>query len=140
MISPREKDHEYDVDHRGDLFYIRTNKGCRNFRVVTAPVADPGQANWKELLPYRAGVMARGLDLFAGHAVVLEREDGLPRIRVIDLATERAAPGGLPRAGLRGRSAEQRGVRHAVFRFRYQSFTTPPSVFDYDMATRSASS
>ena len=36
------KDHEYAVDHRGDLFYIRTNKGCRNFRVVTAPVAIPG--------------------------------------------------------------------------------------------------
>ncbi|HYV40911.1 MAG TPA: oligopeptidase B, partial [Thermoanaerobaculia bacterium] len=35
MISPREKEHEYAVDHRGDVFYIRTNKGCRNFRVVT---------------------------------------------------------------------------------------------------------
>ena len=38
IIIPRQKDHEYDVDHRNGLFYIRTNKGAKNFRVVTAPV------------------------------------------------------------------------------------------------------
>src|SRR6266550_3093019 len=43
VISPREADHEYNVDHRGDLFYIRTNKGAKNFRVVTAPVSNPSQ-------------------------------------------------------------------------------------------------
>ena len=37
IISAREADHEYNVDHRGDLFYIRSNKGAKNFRVVTAP-------------------------------------------------------------------------------------------------------
>ena len=38
LVAPREKEHEYDVDHRGDLLYIRTNSGgCRNFRLVTAP-------------------------------------------------------------------------------------------------------
>src|SRR6266496_1547298 len=35
-IVAREPEHEYDVDHRGNLFYIRTNKGAKNFRVVTA--------------------------------------------------------------------------------------------------------
>src|SRR6185295_8382389 len=34
VILAREKDHEYDVDHRGNLFYIRSNKGAKNFRVV----------------------------------------------------------------------------------------------------------
>src|SRR5215472_12668753 len=45
-IIPREALHEYDVDHRGDVFYIRTNKGAKNFRVVTAPVSDPSEKNW----------------------------------------------------------------------------------------------
>ena len=39
IIIPRQADHEYDVDHRNGLFYIRTNKGAKNFRVVTAPVS-----------------------------------------------------------------------------------------------------
>ena len=55
LISAREKDHEYDVDHRGDLFYIRTNKGCRNFRVVTTPMAEPGpgELEGNDALPRR---------------------------------------------------------------------------------------
>ena len=136
MIAPREKEHEYAVDHRGDLFFIRTNKGCRNFRVVTAPVASPGTDGWKELLACRPAVMVSGLNLFANHAVVLEREDGLPRIRVIDLATkeEHRVDFGEPVYAVGPQSNEEFDTR--LFRFGFQSFTTPQSVFDYDMATK----
>ena len=47
-------------------------------------VTSPGPESWKELLSCRPAVMVSGLNLFAGHAVVSEREDGLPHIRVID--------------------------------------------------------
>ena len=43
VVLPREADHEYDVDHYNGLFYIRTNKGAKNFRVVTAPMDDPSR-------------------------------------------------------------------------------------------------
>ena len=44
MVVPREREHEYDIDHGGDLFYIRTNgDGFRNFRLVVASVDDPGR-------------------------------------------------------------------------------------------------
>ncbi len=59
-ILPRQADHEYDVDHRGDLFYIRTNKGAKNFRVVTAPVSDPAEKNWKEFVAHRPAVKVEG--------------------------------------------------------------------------------
>ncbi|HEU4479552.1 MAG TPA: hypothetical protein VFR80_13625, partial [Pyrinomonadaceae bacterium] len=53
VILPREADHEYSVDHRDGLFYIRTNQGAKNFRLVTAPVANPAKANWKEIVAHR---------------------------------------------------------------------------------------
>jgi oligopeptidase B len=136
LISPREKDHEYSVDHRGDLFYIRTNKGCRNFRVVTAPLASPGQPAWKELLPCRPAVMVSGLEVFAGHAAVLEREDGLPHIRVIDLASGGQSSVDFPEAVYAVGPQANAEFDTNLFRFSYQSFTTPPSVYDYDMATK----
>ena len=58
-ILPRQADHEYDVDHRDGLFYIRTNKGAKNFRVVTAPVSDPSEKNWKEFVAHRPGESRR---------------------------------------------------------------------------------
>ena len=136
MISPREKDHEYAVDHRGDLFYIRTNKGCRNFRVVTAPVASPGESNWKEMLPCRPAVMVSGLSVFAGHAAISEREDGLPRIRIIDLANNAAHRVDFPEPVYAVFTQNNEEFDTKLLRLSYQSFTTPPSVYDYDMATK----
>jgi oligopeptidase B len=136
LIAPREKEHEYAVEHRGDLFYIRTNRGCRNFRVVTAPVASPGPESWKELLPCRPAVMVSGLNLFAGHAVVSEREDGLPHIRVIDLASGAQHRVALPEPVYAVGPQNNAEFDTRLFRFGYQSFTTPPSVYDYDMTTK----
>ncbi len=60
VVLPREKGHKYDLEHRDGLFYIRTNKGAKNFRVVTAPVSDPGPGNWKELVPHNPDVLLEG--------------------------------------------------------------------------------
>ena len=136
VISPREKEHEYAVDHRGELFYIRTNAGCRNFRVVTAPVASPGRENWKEFLPCRPAIMVSGLHVFSGHAVVTEREDGLPRIRVLDLATSAQHRIDFPEPVYAAGPRDNEEFDTRVLRYDYQSFTTPPSVYDYDMATK----
>src|SRR6266850_5988641 len=90
IVAPRQADHEYDVDHRGDLFYIRTNKGAKNFRVVTAPVADPSEKNWKELVGHRPTVKINAVDLFADHAVLSEWENGIQQIEILDLETHDA--------------------------------------------------
>jgi len=90
IILPREPDHEYAVDHRGDLFYIRTNQGAKNFRLVTAPVSDPGKANWKEIIPHRPEIKLDDIDLFADHLVVTELENGLQQLRIVDLKTNKS--------------------------------------------------
>jgi len=137
LIEPREKDHEYDVDHRGDRFWIRTNGGGRrNFRLVTAPIESPDAAHWHEEIPHRDNVMLEDLDLFAHHAVLHEREDGLIRLRVLDLEA-----GGSHHVVFPEPTYEVSGDANAEFdvrtyRFRYQSLVTPASVYDYEMDTR----
>jgi oligopeptidase B len=138
VITPRQADHEYDVDHRGDLFYIRTNKGAQNFRVVTAPVSDPAEKNWKEFIAHRPAVKVEAVDLFSDHAVVSEWENGLQQIEVVnfkDNARHRIAfPEPVYSAGI----SNNREFKTNVVRYNYQSLTTPSSVFDYDMNTRKA--
>ena len=56
-------DHEYDVDHYNGLFYITTNKGAKNFRVVTAPMSDPSEKNWKVFIDHNPAVKIDGLDV-----------------------------------------------------------------------------
>jgi len=138
IISPREADHEYNVDHRGDLFYIRTNKGAKNFRVVTAPVANPGQANWKELIAHRPQVKIEDLDLFADHLVLSEWEKGLENIEIFDFHTNKAHRVNFPEPVYSAAVAQNHEFASKVVRYNYQSLVTPSSVFDYDMDSRKA--
>jgi oligopeptidase B len=137
LIAPREKDHEYEVDHGGDLFYIRTNgDGLRNFRLVAAPVGDPGRRRWRELIPHREHVMLEDVDVFAHHYVVHEREDGLIRLRVTELAFGASHHVEFPEPTYDVAPEPNAEFVTPVYRFRYQSMVTPSSVFDYDTLGR----
>ena len=83
-VLPREKGHKYSVEHRDGLFYLRTNRDAKNFRLVTAPVSSPSPSNWKELLPHRADVLLKGVELFQDHLVVSEKSAALDHFRVLD--------------------------------------------------------
>src|SRR5208283_3426895 len=64
LIAPRVDNIDYSVDHRGDTFYIRTNDTSQTFRLMTAPVASPGKANWKELVASQPNVPLEDFDVF----------------------------------------------------------------------------
>ena len=141
MILPREKDHEYQVDHGhgpdGDVFYIRTNgAGLRNFRLVTAPVDDPRRERWRELIAHREDVMLEDLDVFARHFVVHEREEGLIRLRIVDAASGAFHHVQFPEPTYELDADANAEFETGAYRLRYQSLITPASVFDYDIGQR----
>jgi oligopeptidase B len=137
MLAPREKDHEYDADHGGDFFYIRTNGGGRrNFRLVRAPVTDPGSERWEELIPHRDTVMLEELDVFADHHVAHEREDGLVRLRVTSLHDGGVHHVEFPEPTYDVSEEANAEFDAGAYRLRYESLITPPSVYDYDVAER----
>ena len=84
-IEPRRAGVEYSVSHHGDRFFITTNDGGTNFRLVSAPVSDPSRGRWTEVLPHRPEVKLDSTDTFAHHLVVYEREAGLRQIRILEL-------------------------------------------------------
>jgi len=135
VILPRQPEHEYDVDHRGDLFYIRTNKGAKNFRIVTAPVSDPSEKNWKEFVAHRPAVKVEAISLFADHAVLSEWENGLQQLEVIDFKTNKKSNIKFPEPVCSAGLSSNREFNTSVVRYAYNSLVTPTSVFDYDMNT-----
>ena len=136
LIAAREDEHEYDLAHHGERFYIRTNSGGRNFRLVSAPIADPRRENWTEVVAHRDGVMLEGMDFFSGHSVLTDREAGLVRLRVTEMASGAVHRIEFPEPAYGAGPAENAEFDTGVFRFGYESMVTPYSVFDYDMTTR----
>jgi oligopeptidase B len=136
LVLARENDHKYFIDHRGDLLYIRTNKGGKNYRLVTTSLADPSVKNWKEIVPHRPEVKLDDFDLFARHLVLSEREKGLQKLHIIDLRDNKAHEIVFPEPVYTTGLEANREFNTDILRFRYQSLTTPNSVFDYDMNKR----
>ncbi len=137
LVAPRRPAEEYDADHNGDLLYILTNAdGAEDFKIVTAPVAAPGRENWSDLVPHQPGRLILGHTLYKHFMVRLEREGGLPRIVIRELAT------GEEHAIAFDEEAYSLGLGDGyefdttLLRFTYSSMTTPTRVYDYDMATR----
>ena len=136
MVAERKQDHEYDVAHRGGDFLIRTNDRGRNFRVVRAPVDSPGQSSWEELVPHRPGVMVEGLDVFERFYVLLERETGLPYIRISRFDGDSSYRIGMEEPVYAVYPGKNEEFSAGAYRFRYESLTTPDSVFDYDVSSK----
>jgi len=146
-IAEREDGHEYYVDHHpgnakdpaDGIFFIRTNSEGRTYRLMTVTVKDPRRDMWGEVIANRPGVMLAGMESFRTHLVLLEREGGLPYLRIVDLTT--AATSALA-GSYRIDFAEP--TYHATLgtnpqfdtghvRFNYESFVTPRSVYDYEL-------
>jgi oligopeptidase B len=150
LIAAREDEHEYYADHHpgpagdpsGSLFYIRTNSGGRTFRLMTAPVADPHRKFWRDFIPNRPQVMLAGAEAFQSHLVLIERQDGLPYLRIIDLtsdATDALAASqrvDFTEPAYNAAIGANPEFKTSHLRFQYESFITPRSVFDYDFRTR----
>jgi oligopeptidase B len=133
LIAPRQQDIEYYADHLGDKFYIRTNDKGRNFRLVAAPLDTPGKENWKEVVPVRADVMLNDFDPFQDFYVLVERENGLPELTVVTLATGKRQRITHAEPVYTASPQINREFKTRMFRYAYQSLVTPASVFDYDV-------
>jgi len=133
IIEPRKQGVEYYPDHNGDSFYIRVNDTGRNFRLVSAPITDPGSKNWHEVMAHNPAIMIDETDFFKNFAVLYERESGLPQIRVIDLRNGQSKRIAFPEPAYAAYSYINRVYDITDFRYGYQSPITPPSVFSYDM-------
>jgi len=134
ILEPRKQDVEYYPEHNGSFFYIRVNDTGRNFRLVKAPVADPRSPNWQEVVPHRKDVMLDDIDFFKNYYVLSEHENGLPQMRVTDLSSGSSRRIPFPEPAYSAYVHTNREFDTTKFRYGYQSFITPPSVFEYDMA------
>ena len=132
-LEPRKPGIEYYPDHNGDSFYLRVNDTGRNFRLVTAPITDPGARKWHEVMAHNPGVMLDEIDLFKNFLVIYEREGGLPQIRVIDLRNGQSQRIAFPEPAYAAYSYINHVYDTTDFRYGYQSPITPASVFSYDM-------
>lgn len=141
-ILPRKQGVEVRVAHRGERLFVLENDGVPNGRLSELPVEAirrPGGARPVDLverLPHDSEIYRTGLDAFAEHLVLWERREGLPGIRVIDLESGESHTVTFDEPGYTLAPERNEVFETTSLRFAVESFLMPPSVFAYDMVTR----
>jgi oligopeptidase B len=136
VIQPRRANLEYSADHLGDDFFIRTNLGAKNFRLMKAPVRSPGMEHWRDVVPHRDDVFLERFELFRDYLVIEERREGLMRLCVRPWSGEPDHQVDFGEPAYLARIGPNPELNTDTVRYIYTSLTTPMSSYDYNMAKR----
>jgi oligopeptidase B len=136
VFLPRERGHEHNIDHHGEHFYVRTNDGAQNFRLMRTPVAQTGRAYWEDVIGARDEVLVEDFEVFRDHLVVTERSDGLRQMRIRSWSGDEEHYVDFGEPDYLTWVHDNREMDTHLLRFGYESMKTPESVYDYDMRTR----
>jgi oligopeptidase B len=136
IFLPREREHEYHIEHFQDRFIIRTNSEAKNFRLVSTPVGKPERQHWQEIIPHREDVYLGDFELFKDYLALEERARGLTQIRVIPWSGGSGHYLEFEEPAYRANLGVNLEFDTTQLRFEYTSMKTPASIYDYDMAAR----
>jgi oligopeptidase B len=140
LIERRRNRVRYYVDHVGDKFYIRTNLGAPDFRIVSAPQGAPDTAHWRDLIAETPSHFLSHFEVFEKFIAIDEEHDAIKSMRVFrladmdEIAVPRSAELGITAVGgLAG--VVNRDPSSAVLRFRTVGPVDPETINDFNVET-----
>jgi oligopeptidase B len=136
VLLPRREGVEYSAEHHGDDFLVLTNEGAANFRLMRVPTAAPDSAHWTELVPADDSTLLEGMDVFEHHLVLYRRGDARQQIRVLPFGGGAPYDVDFPEIVHALEPGRNPDYHSRTLRFTYSSPRTPPTVYDYDLVTR----
>lgn len=132
---PRERGHEYDIEHFEDKFYVKTNiDNAFNFKLMEVNEHETSdKSKWKTVIEHRPEVYLEGIEVFKNHLVVQEKNQGLSQLRIINHATKAEHYLNFGEPAYDANIGSNPSFDTTILRYSYTSLTTPNSTFDYDM-------
>lgn len=137
VFQKRVRGLEYSISHYEDRFYILTNKDkATNFKLMITPESATSKDNWVDLIPHREDVLLEDIDIFKNYLVVTERNDGLYKIRIMPWSGKGEYYLPFESETYTAYTTSNIDFDTDILRYGYQSMTTPSSVIDFNMKTK----
>jgi oligopeptidase B len=139
LIQERTPGVEYRPDYfEGDVFHIRTNRDATDFKFVSAPISQPGLANWKDVVPAREKAYLENVLLLKNYLVTQTKENGLTQINVLDRRTNKWNKVNFGQEDyVANMSVSTDDYNSDSIRYSFTSLTTPNSDYYYHLKTGS---
>ena len=137
IFQKRVRGLEYSINHYGDSFYIMTNADkATNFKLMKTLETATSKENWTEVIPHREDILLEDIEIFRDFLVVEERFNGLNRIRIMPWSGEGEYYLPFESETYTAYTGTNVDFDTDILRYSYQSMTTPSSVIDFNMKTK----
>ena len=135
-VLAREADLEYEVDHLGQNFIIRTNWHAPNFRIVRAPIAtSTDKQTWSDVIPATDDTFIEDFEASKEYLAINERSGGLLKMRVRTWAPGKDTVIASDEPSYAARLVHTPGLNSTTVRYVFSSLAIPRTTYDYDMAS-----
>lgn len=135
QFADRQPNHEYNIYHDVDQFYILTNWDAQNFRLMKTSEQATGQEHWQEVIAHREDVLLEDIEVFKNYLVTSERSNAKTAINIIHRTTKVSHSIDFGEEAFVASVGNNPEFDSDSLQFQYSSMTTPSTVFDYNMLT-----
>jgi oligopeptidase B len=138
VFQQRMRGLEYSISHFKDQFYMVTNMdNATNFKLMKTPESSTGIENWTEVIPHRKDVLLEDIEIFSNFLVISERTNGLNKIRIKRWNGTNDYYLPFDNETYMAHTGTNVDFDTHILRYSYNSLTTPPSIIDFNMITKS---
>ena len=124
------------IDNDGPVFYFRTDLDAPMGRVIAIDTLHPEKADWKTVIPESKDAL-QGVNIVDDTFIASYLKDAKTEVRLYDMSGKFLRTVDLPGIGTASGFGGKRSDKETFYSF--QSFTTPMTIFRYDMATHTSS-
>src|SRR5580658_608570 len=116
--------------------YIVTNEDAPRFRMFVTEAGEYDRDDWKEIIPQTGGVL-KDAELWGGKIFAQYEQNATSQIKIFDIEGQNVIELALPGLGTVFSAGGQ--WNHDEIFYGFESFTVAPSIYRYDLETRSTS-
>ncbi len=137
VFLAHEPDHEYDIEHLGGSFIVRSNWQARNFRLARAPIgAHSDRSRWSDIMAHSDAAYIDDFDVFNEFLAVSVRSGGLRKICIHRLSDGSEYFIASDEAAYTTSISVNPELDSRTLRYAYSSLTTPATLYDFDVDSR----
>ena len=135
-FTPRQNDHEYNIAHIENYFFILSNKDAPNNRLMKTSDTSTNISNWEEVIPHDKEVHLLGMEVFNSHLAINERQDGLLGLRILNLEKMTEHRVKFEEEDYSVFFSRNFEIETNILRYTYNSMKTPRMIVDYNMDSK----
>jgi oligopeptidase B len=136
LFQKREKDVRYSIDSWKEHFYVHTNKGARDYKVLRCKKENIEQL--EEFIPSKKETVIGDLDFLDDFIVRSEKSDAIPKLFIRNIKTNKEEEIKISNEviGSPGFTLLQRDRNTSKIWISWESMATPGKIYEYDILTK----